>query len=340
MLTKVNSELIEPKTAGHVSLQMTDNPVFVSRRKGARALYWLGTMLLGISLIFVFSYAHQNWFMLTQVRITDLMMLALAILLYAISHISTALSWPFVLRSMSIPIASRTGIQIGFMSQIGKYLPGNVAHYFGRATLAANVGVPLLSSGTSTAVEIISALFAAAIVGAAALVIEPDAARFLALRLVNAFHASTAILAVLSAGMLALAAYLKWKRYSISIVLAPTLFLALSFTLSGLSFASLLASIGATSSTATVIALFVVAWVIGFVVPGAPAGIGIREAILIGFLAPQIGSGPALACSLLHRVLTAGVDAAVAIFGYAWLHLSKKKKSANDVSSGLPGSQG
>ncbi|RDV01486.1 hypothetical protein DXH95_14420 [Sphingorhabdus pulchriflava] len=324
----------------HVSLQRPDSLTPSPARRGVRALYWLGALLLAASLIFVAAYAHRNWAMLAQVSISNSKMLVLAILLYAVSHFSTALSWPFVLRGMSIPVSLRTGVQIGFVSQIGKYLPGNVAHYFGRATLAANSGVPLLSSGTSTAVEIIAALFAAAIVGATALVIDPEAAQFLALRLMNAFQATTTILAALAAGVLALGTYLYWKRYSIVVVLAPTLFLAVSFTLSGLSFAALLASIDATSPTATIIALFVVAWVIGFIVPGAPAGIGIREAILIGFLAPQIGGGPALACSLLHRVLTAGVDAAVAIFGYTWLHLSKKKKSAKDVLSGSPTSQG
>lgn len=340
MPAPLHSTMTKSQTMDHASLQNPDGLTPRPAHRGVQALYWLGALLLGASLIFVAVYARENWTKLSQVSISNSTMLVLAILLYAVSHISTALSWPFVLRGMSIPVSIRTGVQIGFVSQIGKYLPGNVAHYFGRATLAASSGVPLLSSGTSTAVEIIAALFAAAIVGATALVIDPEAAQFLALRLMNAFQATTSILAALTAGVLALGTYLYWKRYSIGVVLAPTLLLALSFTLSGLSFAALLASIGATSPTATVIALFVVAWVIGFVVPGAPAGIGIREAILIGFLAPQIGGGPALACSLFHRVLTAGVDAAVAIFGYVWLHLSKKKKSANDVSSGLPGSQG
>lgn len=340
MTAALHSKAIEHDSSGHSTPPMPENMSVVSSRKGVNAIYWLGTLLLGASLFFVAAYAYENWFTLTRVRISDYTMLALAILLYAISHISTALSWPFVLRGMSIPISVQAGMQIGFVSQIGKYLPGNVAHYFGRATLATNSGVSLASSGTSTAVEIISALFAAAIVGAGALLIEPEAAHFLALRLVNAFQAATSVIAMLSAGIMGLAAYLYRKRYPFGVVLAPTAFLAVSFTLSGLSYATLLEAVGEAVPTATVVALFVVAWVIGFIVPGAPAGIGVREAILIGFLAPQIGGGPALACSLLHRVLTAGVDATVAMLGYTWLHLSKKKKSAKDVLSGSPTSQG
>lgn len=319
---------------------MSGTSIAASRPKGAKAMYWLGTFILGTSMFFVAAYAYKNWTALAEVRISDHAMLVLAIVLYAVSHISTSVSWPFVLRGMSIPLSVGSGIQIGLVAQIGKYLPGNVAHYFGRATLAANVGVPLASSGTSTAVEIISALFAAAVVSAGALLIEPEAAHFLALQLMDAFQAATAFIVMLMAGIFGLAVYLYRKRYSFGVVLAPTAFLAISFLLSGLSFAALLAAAGETAPNATIVALFVVAWVIGFIVPGAPAGLGVREAILIGFLAPQIGGGPALACSLLHRVLTAGVDAVVAMVGYAWLHLSKKKKSANDVLSGSLKSQG
>jgi glycosyltransferase 2 family protein len=43
------------------------------------------------------------------------------------------------------------------------------------------------------------------------------------------------------------------------------------------------------------------AWSIGFVVPFAPSGLGIREATLIGVLAPRFGVGPAAAIAAVLR---------------------------------------
>ena len=55
------------------------------------------------------------------------------------------------------------------------------------------------------------------------------------------------------------------------------------------------------------------------IVPGAPAGLGVREAALLTMLGPMIGMGPVAALAILHRLITAVVDGAAALAGYAWL---------------------
>jgi glycosyltransferase 2 family protein len=64
---------------------------------------------------------------------------------------------------------------------------------------------------------------------------------------------------------------------------------------------------------------FAFAWCAGFVVVFAPAGAGIREALLIATLSPMLGVGKATAVALVSRVLmtagdliTAGTAAALA----------------------------
>jgi len=52
---------------------------------------------------------------------------------------------------------------------------------------------------------------------------------------------------------------------------------------------------------------FALAWLAGFVVPGAPGGIGIREMVMISFFGASLGEGVIVGLAVLLRVLmTAG----------------------------------
>jgi uncharacterized membrane protein YbhN (UPF0104 family) len=52
---------------------------------------------------------------------------------------------------------------------------------------------------------------------------------------------------------------------------------------------------------------FAVSWVIGFLAIPIPAGVGVREALLVG-LVPGVGTAPLLAASLALRLLSIGAE--------------------------------
>ena len=52
---------------------------------------------------------------------------------------------------------------------------------------------------------------------------------------------------------------------------------------------------------------FAVSWLIGFLVVPIPAGVGVREAVLL-FLLPGVGAAPVLAASLALRLLSIGAE--------------------------------
>ena len=54
--------------------------------------------------------------------------------------------------------------------------------------------------------------------------------------------------------------------------------------------------------------LFSLAWVAGFVTPGAPAGLGIRDAILVTGLSAVYGAGIAIGLTILLRMTTISGD--------------------------------
>jgi uncharacterized membrane protein YbhN (UPF0104 family) len=59
------------------------------------------------------------------------------------------------------------------------------------------------------------------------------------------------------------------------------------------------------------------AWLAGFIVPGAPGGIGIREAVFIALFGRELGEGTAAGLAVLLRVITSVGD--VMTFGIAYV---------------------
>ena len=58
----------------------------------------------------------------------------------------------------------------------------------------------------------------------------------------------------------------------------------------------------------TLTGIFALAWVAGFLTPGAPGGLGVREAILVAALDPIYGGAPALAVTVCLRLVTTAGD--------------------------------
>jgi len=61
--------------------------------------------------------------------------------------------------------------------------------------------------------------------------------------------------------------------------------------------------------------IFAVAWLAGYVAPGAPAGVGVREAGLVFLLTPLFNSGFSVAISLTLRLTTTIGDFVAFLFG-------------------------
>lgn len=63
--------------------------------------------------------------------------------------------------------------------------------------------------------------------------------------------------------------------------------------------------------------LFATAWVAGYVLPGAPGGLGVREAIVVALLTPVVGAGAAIGLSLTMRLATVSGDGLAFLLGWA-----------------------
>lgn len=227
-----------------------------------------------------------------------------------------------------------------FVAQFAKYLPGNVAHHLGRIYLAKQAGIPLHATIHSMALE---ALYSVGVGSALALLaiffvldtnmssesfgVEPISLGlmgcvtlvlpWLAVRALNRFSPRVAS-KIFGGGDLV------EPRFRTALVVAG-LFLGCFFIF------GLVLQLQATwlfalpdVSLVELTALFAVAWVAGYLVPGASAGLGVREALMLVLLDPLVGPAVAVGLSVSLRIATTVGDALVFVLGLSLRKLSWK----------------
>ncbi|OOO00373.1 MAG: hypothetical protein ATN35_01345 [Epulopiscium sp. Nele67-Bin004] len=191
-------------------------------------------------------------------------------------------------------------VNIYVVSNLGKYLPGNVMHFVGRNVMATKYGISQFNIGISTILEILIILFGGITV---ALLFGYDY-----LLNVTSYIEVPYIVAICILGVVALSViYIKkniflpvlhviknnfyelWRVFTKNCIMQLVTAMTFLFVIGEMS--------------TDIIGIYMLAWTIGFVMPGAPGGIGVRESILI-FLLPMIGISveTVVATTIIHRV--------------------------------------
>lgn len=202
-------------------------------------------------------------------------------------------------------------------SQLARYTPGMVGLPFVRMAGAARLGVSALSVGSSVALEMLSWTAVGGGIGFASLFWLPAQSGLTALLgawavpIVLGFAAIVVALSCIDRARLP-AALVRALKVDENGPLVP-FSLLLSHVAYWLTWAAhgvlLTHAFGATPSVAlSTSGLYALATVGGFVALAAPAGVGIREAILSVCLAPALGSAPALAIAVASRAASLCAD--------------------------------
>lgn len=247
---------------------------------------------------------------------------------YTLSQVIAAFAWKAVLRAWSISLPPGRAECHVLLSQIGKYLPGNVAQFIGRFALARADGVPSAVVGIAVLVETALLIGSGAMLVVIVAVFAPELLRVL-LEPVRSQPVGNAVWLVSGIGVLCLAigatVLCREVHRNGAFPSRPGWFLVpvaahiANFVVLGVSVLLVVeaASPGAEIGLAHATSIFAVAWIGGFIVPGAPGGVGIREAIFAVGLGLILGEGSALIVVLLHRGVSVMGD--VLTFALGWL---------------------
>jgi hypothetical protein len=262
--------------------------------------------------------------------------LAAAILLSGVPTVVAAVAMAELLKAGRICLSWRASFAVVGQAQIGKYLPGNVFQYLGRVALGSRRGVPgtalTFALGTETVLTIAVALAITA-VGALA---DPSTGvgGLEALKTLAYWALATlAILAAVSLGVMCFSPSIRlWLRerrayFQPRPVLTAAGLYVLVFVSVGVVLELLVRGVlGITSPWhwPQFTWRFALIWVLGLVTIGAPAGLGVREALMLIWFSPVLGESVAIGLAALLRLVTTLAD--VALFGLAWLLDSAAKR--------------
>ena len=123
------------------------------------------------------------------------------------------------------------------------------------------------------------------------------------------------------------------------ILLAATLLCACTWLVAGVAAWIFVTSVtdGPTPGFSYLLGAYTFAWLVGFVVPFAPSGLGVREATLIALVAPVVGVAPATALTVgLRLANVAGDFLAIGAVEAVRLFLNRRGSSSspNNIAAG------
>lgn len=282
----------------------------------------LGLLLTVIATLYFIAFAIKhigslpnlqwNWKMYSSFGATTV--------LYSTVTLTGGYAWFLLLRSVKEPAGFSKAALIFALSQFAKYLPGNVGHHVGRVVLAKSYGMNAQRVILTMVIEAGWVIVSASVVALVSLLMTGQTLLKFMPQVPSAWQILGVAVVAAAIPLLGLWAIKKWIHGSskkpsgiedvaipgIGVLLSCSLLFILNFIVVGVTIDILAQSVFnmPQSRFLPLTGLFAVAWISGFIVPGAPAGLGIREAILVTGLGPLYGSGVAVGISVALRVVT------------------------------------
>ena len=262
-----------------------------------RYLHGLGSFLALGGLVFV-GFRLQGYSSdLDFERITIATVCCIAVLacIYGFANILHALAWRHILLHLGAPVPHLWSVKVYGISQLAKYLPGNVFQFAGRQSLGMADGIASGKLLKSTAWEI------------GLLVCAGSSFAVLGMPFfLHALSAQTGIFLWLGTVVLTCFGLRKIIGPPVSAAFfLQTLFLVVSAG----TFVLLLFAIEGTNVFLlefwpSLGGAYILAWLVGLLTPGAPAGVGVREAVLLFMLRGCLPESDLLLAIILARVVT------------------------------------
>jgi uncharacterized membrane protein YbhN (UPF0104 family) len=291
------------------------------RFTGSLAVKAAGSLLALAALAVVLQKIRANWGVLVGWHppfAVGWIVLIGAVVYAAASHLLSG-AWVRLLAFFGqTGMEKGVAVSIYARTQLAKYLPGNVFHLAGRHVMSKQAGSRHGGTAAAAVFEAIGLIGSACAVSLLGLVFEssrPGAGSVFWYLGVLCWAAGFPLLANYLVGRVPalkkLEIPVKKPAELLRSLLPIYAFYGVFFLISGgilLWLVSLTAGVGRVQTAGTVMTVYAASWVAGFVTPGAPAGLGVREALITVSLTGTIGESSSLLVALLFRMITVGGD--------------------------------
>lgn len=265
--------------------------------------HWLhvvggGLGLAGVFFVGIRLYEHAGEIDGSRLDFTSLSILAGLALVYAAANALLARAWWCQLMFFELRTSWLWALRIYAVSQLAKYVPGNIIHLAGRQALGMAAGLPAGPLAKSAVWELGSIAVAGACFGLLALPLFWPA--------LNVSAATVMFICLLTV------LYFVLRGALLEAAATALLWQAAFLALSGIVFIGTLALLTEPRQliplAPAICGAYVVAWLAGLVTPGAPAGVGVREVVIIMLLKDQVIPEVLLLAIVLGRGVTVAGD--------------------------------
>lgn len=296
-------------------------------------LKWL---ILGITLFFILATLKNNWQEVIEIRITNRgwLTLFLSLIVTMIAHVFSALVWQNILHILHCSLRGFKALRIYLITNIAKYLPGNVWHFYGRIDA-------VIKEGDSVAVATLSVLLEPLLMAAAALLIALISSSFGLIKTALNWQILTLQIIILTGVLTGIhpiiinpvlnklnnskgkAKLVILKQYPLIPLLGESIFLLLRGTGFLLVFCTLISVDFKTIPI--ILSVFSFAWLLGLIIPGAPGGMGVFEATAIATLDQiQFPEAKILSIVALFRIISILAELITAFISWLFVKFEQK----------------
>lgn len=285
---------------------------------------WGGRALFLLSLVFVGYLLRDNY---EQIRARnfdiDVYSLGAAALILALAYLSAALIWHRLAAAFGAHLDLVVSCRAWFFSQLGKYVPGKIPLLLFR--LQPYAADQRKQGGLATIIEYLAMLAACALISLSALATAQIEIP-LSIRLILLTGAALLLLAIWPPilkpvvnrllQLLGRQPITEFPSYK-ALLGYVTLYIACSL-MHGLAFFLLLSAIEPISITMlfTVTGIYQAGALIGIAAVFAPAGLGVRESIIIILLSLVAAEESVIIAALLMRLMTIAAELFLALLAY------------------------
>lgn len=264
-----------------------------------KLLTHLGNALALLGIIFVaikfFHNGHQLDF--SELNINQWSTLVVMAIIYGLANFLLAFAWWNILTNFDVNISLIFSLNSYGIAQLAKYIPGNIFQFVSRQAMGLSENIPGKLLLKSMMWEMSLLVVSAAIFGFLVIPLL-----FFKLNLTQSFLIFIIIFILL------LFIFYHWNSHRITLAFILQFFF---MAFSGILFVEALVLISGAkpfSVCVTMFGCYIIAWLVGFLIPGAPAGLGIRETVLLFFLKAVVTKSMLLLAVILARGVTISGD--------------------------------
>ncbi len=291
-------------------------------------------VILGGTLFFLLKTFKDRFAEISAITIDTRgwLMVTIGLIVTLLAHVWSGWVWTWILNAFNLSLGVGQGIKVYLITNIAKYLPGNVWHFYGRINAVSQKGSslsaatlsvllePLLMAASALLIAIVSTSFGWIETDFSILVFFGQIASLLAVLIGIHPRILNPIIQRLSKSKklkdTETINHTSLQKYPIIPFLGEMGFVwfrGVGFLFTFISLQQI-----TFSQIPALLSAFSIAWLLGLVVPGAPGGVGVFEATAIALLDQSVfPPATVLVAVAIYRVISILAEAIAA--GVAWI---------------------